>query len=198
LVQATLTGRNFGWEPYQKTQAVAHVARVIREDNGQDSAAANFGCGLPYAKIFLGTDPSIPSDCKIAPQYRIDVTTASDQAIVEKVAMVVAEYAEGLLFKQDELGRFIASPYDVFLRANHLPTAPIAGETETQYAQRLLGLVENLGSPKLVDGRGQSLARNMPAIALAAIYRRISRTFVFTTTVRHRKNMMPRTVRGLF
>ena len=152
LVQATLTGRNFGWEPYQKTQAVAHVARVIREDNGQDSAAANFGCGLPYAKIFLGTDSSIPSDCKIAPQYRIDVTTASDQAVVEKVAMVVAAYAEGLRFKQDELGRFIASPYDVFLRANHLPTAPIAGETETQYAQRLLGLVENLDSPVFLDG----------------------------------------------
>jgi hypothetical protein len=151
LVQATLTGRNFGGAPDQRTQAVAHIARVIREDNGQNSAAANFGCGLPCAKIFLGTDPSIPSDCKIAPQYRIDVTSASDQVIVEKVAMVVAAYAQGLLFKQDELGRFIASPYDVFLRANHLPTAPLAGETEAQYALRLLGLVENLGSPVFVD-----------------------------------------------
>ncbi len=35
---------------------------------------------------------------------------------------------------------------------NHLPTQPKAGETEAQYAQRLLGLVENLGSPIYVDG----------------------------------------------
>ena len=156
LVQATLTGRNFGWAPDQKAQAIAHIARVIREDNGQNSAAATFGCRLTYAKIFLGTDTSIPSDCKIAPQFRIDVTTASDQAIVDKVTMVVAAYAEGLLFKQDELGRYIASPYDVFLRANHLPAAPLAGETEAQYAQRLLGLVENLGSPVFVDGSSGS------------------------------------------
>ncbi|HEY2121417.1 MAG TPA: hypothetical protein VGH37_19680, partial [Candidatus Acidoferrum sp.] len=125
-------------------------------DNAQNSPAATFGCGLTYAKIFLGTDPSIPSDCKIAPQFRIDVATASDQAIVDKVAMVVAAYAEGLLFKQDELGRYIASPYDVFLRANHLPAAPLAGETEAQHAQRLLGLLENLGSPVFIDGSSAS------------------------------------------
>jgi len=152
LVESTLTGRNFGWGPDQHAQAVAHIARVIREDNGQNSAAANFGCGLTYATIFLGTDPKIPTDCKIAPQFRIDVTTASDEAVVEKVAMVVAAYSEGLLFKQDELGRFIASPYDVFLRVNHLPNGPRAGETEIQYGQRLLGLVEHLNSPIFVDG----------------------------------------------
>ncbi len=105
LVQSTITGRNFGWSPDQYTQAVAHIARVIREDNGTNAGAITYGCGLTYAKIFLGTDPNIPVDCRIAPQFKIDVTTASDEAIVEKVAGVVAAYAEGLLFKQDELGR---------------------------------------------------------------------------------------------
>ena len=38
------------------------------------------------------------------------MTTASDEQIVEKVAMVVAAYSKGLLFKQDKQGRFIASP----------------------------------------------------------------------------------------
>jgi cytochrome c peroxidase len=80
------------------------------------------------------------------------VSTASDEAIVEMVAGVVAAYTGGLLFKQDELGNFIASPYDVFLRANHLPTQPRAGETDQQYAQRLLGVVENLSSPVFIDG----------------------------------------------
>ena len=58
LVEATLTGRNFGWAPEKHAQAVAHIARVIREDNGNRflEAAAAFGCGLTYAKIFLGTD----------------------------------------------------------------------------------------------------------------------------------------------
>ncbi len=32
--ESTLTGRNFGWAPEQHAQAVAHIARVIREDNG--------------------------------------------------------------------------------------------------------------------------------------------------------------------
>lgn len=151
LVESTLTGRNFGWAPEQHAQAVAHIARVIREDNATNSAAA-FGCGLTYSKIFLGTDRSIPADCRIAPQFRIDVTTASDEQVVEKVAMVVAAYSQGLLFKQDEQGRFIASPYDVFLRVNHLPTQPRSGETLPQYAQRLLNIVENLSSPILIDG----------------------------------------------
>jgi hypothetical protein len=178
LAQATLTGRNFGWAPDQKAQAIAHIARVIREDNGQNSAAATFGCGLTYARIFLGTDPSIPSDCKIAPQFRIDVTTASDQAIVDKVAMLVAAYAQGLLFKQDELGRYIASPYDVFLRANHLPAAPLAGETESPYAQRLLGLVENLGSPVFVDGGSGSFKYHPQPFVFGALELQGLKTFL--------------------
>jgi hypothetical protein len=152
LVLKTLTGRNFGWAPDQFDEAVAHVARVIREDNGNNFPSTTYTHGLSYAKIFLGTDPSIPPDSRIPAQYRMDVTKASDQDIVNNVCKLVAAYAEGLLFKQDEQGRYIASPYDVFLRVNHLPTQPKAGETEAQYAQRLLGVLDNLGSPIFVDG----------------------------------------------
>ena len=42
---------------------------------------------------------------------------------------MVAQYTYGLLFKQDQFGRYYASPYDVFLRMNHLPVQPKAGET---------------------------------------------------------------------
>ncbi len=34
LVKGTMTARNFGWLPSEYQQAVAHIARVIREDNG--------------------------------------------------------------------------------------------------------------------------------------------------------------------
>jgi hypothetical protein len=152
LVLSTITGRNFGWSPDQYQTAVAHIARVIREDNGNNAGSNTYTHGIPYAKIFLGTDPTIPSDSLLPAQYRMDVTTATDDAIVQDIAMLVAAYMGGLLFKQDDFGRYYASPFDVFLRVNHLPQLPEAGETEQQYAQRLLGSVKNLSSPVFVDG----------------------------------------------
>jgi cytochrome c peroxidase len=152
LALATLTGRNFGWAPEQYQQSIAHIAKVIREDNGNNAGSNTYTHGISYAKIFLGTDPAIPADSLLPAQYRVDVTTATDEAIVQDMAKLVAAYMAGLLFKQDEFGRYIASPYDVFLRVNHLPTQPKAGETQSQYAQRLLGLVKNLASPVFVDG----------------------------------------------
>jgi cytochrome c peroxidase len=168
LVQATLTGRNFGWTPDQYQQAIAHIARVIREDNGNNAGSNTFTHGFTYAKIFLGTDPAIPADSLLPAQYRLDVTTGSDDAIVEDIAKLVAAYARGLLFKQDEFGRYIASPYDVFLRVNHLPQQPKSGETAPQYAQRLLGLVEKLSSPVFVDGSYGSFQYHPQAFVFGA------------------------------
>ncbi|MBK7928823.1 MAG: hypothetical protein IPJ98_15440 [Bryobacterales bacterium] len=37
LVRGTFTGRNLGWLPSEEAAAVAHIARIIREDNGQDN-----------------------------------------------------------------------------------------------------------------------------------------------------------------
>jgi cytochrome c peroxidase len=168
LVQATLTGRNFGWAPDQYQQAIAHIARVIREDNGINAGSNTYTHGITYAKIFLGTDPAIPADSLLPAPYRLDVTTASDDAIVDDIAKLVAAYARGLLFKQDEFGRYIASPYDVFLRVNHLPQQPKSGETAAQYAQRLLGLVEKLSSPVFVDGSYGSFQYHPQAFVFGA------------------------------
>jgi hypothetical protein len=152
LVKGTITGRNFGWGPGESPQAVAHIAQVIREDNGKNDPGTEYGCGFSYSQIFLGTDPTIPAICKLPAQYLLDVKSASDEQIVNNVAQLVSQYAAGLLFKQDSNGRYIASPYDVFLRINHLPVQPRAGETTQQYTQRLAGLVENLTNPIFVDG----------------------------------------------
>jgi hypothetical protein len=152
LVKETITGRNFGWGPGESPQAVTHIAQVIREDNGKNDPGTEYGCGFSYSQIFLGTDPTIPAICKLPAQYLLDVKSASDEQIVNNVAQLVSQYAAGLLFKQDSNGRYIASPYDVFLRINHLPVQPRAGETTQQYTQRLSGLVENLTNPIFVDG----------------------------------------------
>ena len=152
LVQTTLTGRNFGWGPDEYQQAVSHIADVIRGDNGINTPAAEYGCNLSYATIFLGTDPSIPSDCLLPAKYRLNVATATDEQILNDVAQLISQYMYGLLFKQDELGRYYASPYDVFLRINHLPQLPRAGETDQQYDQDLYQQLLTLSNPIWVDG----------------------------------------------
>lgn len=168
LVTATMTGRNFGWKPEQYQEAVAHIARVIREDNGNNAGSNTYTHGISYATLFLGSDPGIPADSKLPAQYLMDVKTASDEAILQNVAKLVAAYMAGLLFKHDDFGRFIASPYDVFLRVNHLPTQPKAGETEQEYGQRLLGLVQNLGSPIFVSGSDGSFKYHAQAFQFGA------------------------------
>jgi len=152
LVEQTLTGRNFGWGPDQYQQALAHIGAVIRGDNGNNTPAAEYGCNLPYATIFLGTAANIPKDCLLPASERLDVSTATDQEILDEIAQLIAQYMYGLLFKQDELGRYYASPYDVFIRINHLPQQPRAGETDQQYDQDLYQQLLALSNPIWVDG----------------------------------------------
>ena len=152
LVRTTLTGRNFGWAPDQGQQAVAHIATVIRQDDGKNVPANEYGCDLSYSVIFLGTDPNIPADCRLPLQYRLDVSKATDDQIVDDIAQMIGQYMGGLLFKQDENGNYYTSPYDVFLRVNHLPTQPRAGETDEQYDHRLYQQLLALSNPVFVDG----------------------------------------------
>jgi cytochrome c peroxidase len=168
LVKTTLTGRNFGWDPTQYQAAIAHIADVVRNDNGLSDPANQFGCGFSYKAIFLGTDPTIPKDCKMPSQYLLDVSRATDEQIVDDIAQIVAQYAIGLRFRQDVVGRYTGSPYDVFLRVNHLPTQPKAGETQQQYAQRLLGLLNGLNNPTWVTSADGSFKYHAQAFAFGA------------------------------
>src|SRR5271154_2299430 len=152
LVKETLTGRNFGWGPTQYQQAIAHIADVIRNDNGVNTPASEYGCNFSYRAIFLGTNASIPAICRLPSQYLMDVTTASNQQIVDNISQLIAQYMRGLLFKQDENGNYYASPYDVFLRINHLPTQPTGGESPQQYSQKLYQALLSLSNPTWVDG----------------------------------------------
>ena len=147
LVVATLTGRNFGWDPTQYNQAVAHIARVIREDDGSSELAAERTNGLSYGTLMLGTDKRITSDLLLPPSQRLDVKTATDQQIVYEIAMMISTYMRDLLFSQDEFGRYIGSPFDNFLRVNHLPVQPLAGEIKADYNKRLFNEVTALKNP---------------------------------------------------
>jgi hypothetical protein len=152
LVKGTFTGRNFGWAPDQYQRALANVALIVRGDDGSSQLAIDRTNGLSYGTLFLGTDPKITPDLLIPAADRIDVNTATPDQILNLVAKCISTYMGDLLFSQDEFGRYIGSPYDVFLRINHLPVQPNAGESIPQYNQRLAGIINGLSNPIWVDG----------------------------------------------
>jgi cytochrome c peroxidase len=150
LVKATITGRNYGWLPSEQKTAIANVARVIKGDDGTGVIAAEFGA-VPYSVLLLGTDPNIPAEFVLPAEFRIDVSRASNKRILDAVAKLIGAYLDGLLFIQDEEGRFTSSPYDVFLIKNDLPRAPNSGESEAAYAARLRTAVDALQDPQFVS-----------------------------------------------
>ena len=150
LVVGTMTGKNFGWGPADYKAALAQIAAVIRGDNGSDDLAQSRTNGLSYAVLFKGTDARIPASILLTPSLRLDVTTASDAQIVQLVAVCIGQYMKDLRFKQDAYQRYVTSPYDVFLNANHLPMQPLAGESRGAYNQRLYAAVLALTNPTFV------------------------------------------------
>jgi hypothetical protein len=160
LTAGTFTGRNFGWLPGQKAEAIAHIARVIRDDDGSGVIAQQFD-GLPYRILFTGTNPAIPDELRLPPEFRAFIGSGSDQEIFDAAIKVVAAYVKSLQFSQaEESGALIRSPFDVFLSRNGLPQEPNSGETPLDYSRRLLTLVNGLTSPQFVTSnphRGNGL-----------------------------------------
>ena len=152
LIVGTFTGRNFGWLPGQKAEAIRHIARVMREDDGSGAIAQQFD-GLSYSALFTGANPNIPDELRLPPEFRVLIHSASDQEIFDAVVKVVAAYVKGLRFSQtDDASNLIRSPFDVFLSRNGLPQKPNSGETPLDYSRRLLTLVNGLVSPQFVTG----------------------------------------------
>ena len=160
LVAATFTGRNFGWLPGERAQAIRHIVRVVRGDDGSDQLAQDFE-GLSYRTLFTGSDPAIPDELRLPPQFRAFVGSAPEQEVFDAVVKVVAAYVKQLEFsQQEESGALIRSPFDVFLSRNGLPQQANSGETPLDYSRRLLTLVNGLASPQFVTSnpnRGNGL-----------------------------------------
>jgi cytochrome c peroxidase len=150
LVKETLTGRNFGWLPDERDIAVAHIAKVVREDSGKDPLALSFGGGS-YTGNLRGTDPLFPTGLPLPTQMTVGVETLSDEQVLDVVARFIGEYVRSLVASQDETGAFNGSPYDMFLRKNGLPTQPRGKEPSARYGKRLRKLVERLEQPAFVS-----------------------------------------------
>jgi cytochrome c peroxidase len=148
LVKGTFTGRNFGWIPGERAEAVAHIARVLREDDGSGDLAREFGGA--YRDVLAGA-PSVPEELRLDPAFRADVGAASDEELLDAAARLVAAYVNQLEFARDEDGAFVGSPYDRFLERNGLPRRPRKGETPTAYTRRLRGELARLKRPRFVN-----------------------------------------------
>jgi cytochrome c peroxidase len=135
LVRGTLTGRNYGYLASEVDVAVKQIARVVREDDGTGALAQGFDAG-PYRRVLLGTDPSLSPDFRLPRSFRVDVTTATDDQIVDAVSKLIAAYVESLEFARDD-DAFVGSPFDTFVAQNHWPTKQAEHEKPAFYRERL-------------------------------------------------------------
>ncbi len=149
LVVGGMVGRNFGWLPGERAKAVAHIAHIIRDDDGKGLLARQFGGA--YATVFAGVDSTIPARFRLAREWRLDVAKATDEEIVRHIARLVTAYMAGLDFSRDAGGLHDGSPYDRFLRGNALPRAPEPGESPKAYGRRLIARILALESPRYVS-----------------------------------------------
>ena len=149
LVKGTLTGRNYGWMPDERAIAVAHIANVIRGDDGTAVTADAFG-NVPYAGALSGDYAVLPVDLQLPPLFRIDVMTASDEAVLDAVATLVTQYLRSLVFSQDADGNYNGTAYDRFLAKNALPRQPRPNESALRYSRRLRRAVQRLTDPQFV------------------------------------------------
>ncbi len=178
LVKGTFTGRNFGWLPGEQAQAVAHIARVLREDDGSGDLAQSYGGA--YRVVLGGTDAAIPKDFRLPRRFRIDAEQASDAELLDAAARLVTAYMESLTFATDASGAHSGSPYDVFLRKNRLPRKPHAGEAPAAYTRRLRAAVERLAAPRFVDSTDGTFTVHAQPFAFGAVELAGLRTFLAT------------------
>ena len=148
LVRETFLGRNLGWLPTDRADALRHIARVVREDDGTSALARAFGGS--YRDVFAGA-LTVPASLRLPASYRLDVMRATDAEVLDGVAKLVAAYLRSLAFHRDSQHRYDGSPYDRFLLQNGLPIGPDASEPDSLYARRLRGRLERLESPRFVN-----------------------------------------------
>lgn len=148
-VRGALLGRKLGWLADEKPIAAAHLAYVLRNDDGTGTVAQEYG-GVPWSALLDPSGAGVPDELLLPEELRIDVSAASDEELVDAVASLIVAYLETLSYTRDEEGRFAGSPYDVFLALNGLPRAPEAGVSPLDYGRRLAEAIEALDDPQFV------------------------------------------------
>ena len=148
-VLGNFTGRNMGWLSSEKSNAIKHLASVIKEDNGKGELALEFGGS--YRKIFLAMDPTIENDLRLDPEYRMDVSKASVEEIISKVEEMIFIYVKNIDFESDDSGNYSGSAYDKFLEINNISRGPKKTQSIISYTNELIEKIKKLDRPKYIE-----------------------------------------------
>ncbi|MDB6031879.1 MAG: hypothetical protein JWM16_2217 [Verrucomicrobiales bacterium] len=150
LVRETFLGRNFGWLPTEHDQAMRHLAKVIREDDGKGQLAKEFG-GYSYKTVFKSAEKTVAENYELTEDYRIDVASATDREVLDAVARMTEVYTTSLFFSRNDKQEYDGSPYDTFLGKNDLPRRVAPGQEPAYYARILHSMVTNLTNTRFVS-----------------------------------------------
>ena len=162
LVRETLLGRNYGWLPSERKQAIAHIARVIRNDNGTGELAHEFGGS--YRRVLGGTDDKIPEELVLPRKFRVNVLKASDEAIVEGVARLISRYVEQLEFATDDGVRSRARRSTCSCCATTCRASRRRASRAIQYTRRLARGARRALRAALRRGRRRAVRLPRPAV----------------------------------
>jgi cytochrome c peroxidase len=121
LVKGTLAGRPMGWLPGEEAQGFAHARAVVLTDKGQKNSSEG-----TYREQFQKT-------------FGVDVEKLGDEETINLLAKAVANYCRTLNTRKD-------SAYDRFIRLNALESEPATGESNRDFANRLLTGINTLES----------------------------------------------------
>jgi cytochrome c peroxidase len=121
LVKGTLAGRPMGWLPGEEAQGFAHARAVVLADKGEKNPAEG-----TYREQFQ----------KI---FGVDAEKLSNEETINLLAKAVANYCRTLNTRKN-------SAYDQFIRLNMLESQPVTGESDKDFAKRLLTNINALES----------------------------------------------------
>lgn len=121
LVKGTLAGRPMGWLPGEEAQGYAHARTVVLEDKGEKSPAEG-----TYRE-------------QLQKVFGVDVEKLSNDETINLLAKAVASYCRTLNTRKD-------SAYDQFIKLNALEIEPATGESDIDFAKRLLTNINSLES----------------------------------------------------
>ncbi|MBI3735925.1 hypothetical protein HY256_05380, partial [Candidatus Sumerlaeota bacterium] len=113
LTRTTLSTRNMGWLRDEKEKAFDHAYRILLDDKAEGKNAEG-----SYAEQFKNV-------------YAIDLKAIGRDAAIEWIARSMSDYMRSLRTAR-------TSPYDEFVKLNHLEDAPVAEEDPKLYASRHL------------------------------------------------------------
>ncbi|MFN0120401.1 MAG: cytochrome-c peroxidase [Blastocatellia bacterium] len=138
LVKGTFSGRPMGWLPGEETEAVTLLHNMVVNDKGDESGAGS------YRELFSRA-------------YNTDLSKLGREQVTDLVARAVADFMRSLTSRRQ-------SPYDQFIGANQLSTAPAANETPAAFGDRLLTAIS-----RLEQSGNLKLTREFNAVALRGL-----------------------------